>query len=138
MNIQVDTMRKQVMDSWLLIALSISSSVVAQTVIKMGVSNPDAADDASSGFVALITMIVQSPLVLLGLALYGVGALAWIMVLSRLNLSYAYPFLALNFVLITLISRLVLGEMIPTLRWFGLGFICIGILLVARSTISNS
>jgi drug/metabolite transporter (DMT)-like permease len=72
-------------------------------------------------------------LVLAGLALYGLGALAWIVVLSRLDLNVAYPFLALNFVLITIISRVVLSETVPELRWVGIAFICLGILLVARS-----
>ena len=120
------------MESWWLIALSISTSVVAQTVIKLGVDRPDAL--GGDGLLALIGVILRSPLILAGLLLYGVGALAWIAVLSRLNLSYAYPFLAMNFVLIALVSRLVLGETIPLMRWFGIGFICIGILFVARST----
>ena len=134
MNIDTLDMRKQIMEYWWLIALSISSSVVAQTIIKLGVTKPEGASNEAVSVMAPIMMIIQSPLVMMGLLLYGIGALAWIMVLSRLNLSYAYPFLALNFVLITLISRVVLGEVVPTLRWFGLGFICVGIFLVSRSS----
>ena len=62
------------------------------------------------------------------------GALAWILVLRRMDLSYAYPFLALNFVLIALVSRFFLGETVPPMRWVGILIICGGILLVARST----
>jgi multidrug transporter EmrE-like cation transporter len=65
--------------------------------------------------------------------MYGLSAFLWLVVLSRLDLSYAYPFLALNLVLITLVSWIVLGEMIPTLRWLGLGLICLGVVVVARS-----
>jgi drug/metabolite transporter (DMT)-like permease len=78
-------------------------------------------------------MILQSPLVLVGLVLYGIGSLAWIAVLARMDLSYAYPFLALNFILITLVSRLALGETIPTTRWIGIVVICLGIVLIARA-----
>jgi multidrug transporter EmrE-like cation transporter len=53
--------------------------------------------------------------------------------LTRLDLSLAYPFLALNFVLIAIVSRLFLGETIPGLRWAGIAVICSGILLIARS-----
>jgi multidrug transporter EmrE-like cation transporter len=120
------------MEHWWLIALSISASVAGQTTLKLGVSQP-AASTAASGLAALLSTILQSPFVLLGLTLYGLGALAWIAVLSRMDLSYAYPFLSLNFVLITLVSRLALGETIPTLRWVGIGIICCGILLMARS-----
>ena len=81
----------------------------------------------------MLRTIVTQPLVLLGLMLYGCGALAWIAVLRRMDLSYAYPFLALNFVLITLVSRFFLGETVPLMRWAGIGIICVGILVVARS-----
>ena len=62
------------------------------------------------------------------------SALAWIAVLSRLDLSVAYPFLALNFVLVTLVARFFLGESVPPLRWLGILVIIGGILLVAKST----
>ena len=54
--------------------------------------------------------------------------------LDALDLSLAYPFLALNFVLIAIASRLFLGEAIPALRWGGIAVICFGILLIARSS----
>ncbi|MDW8316998.1 MAG: EamA family transporter [Anaerolineae bacterium] len=115
-----------------LIAISILAGVAGQTVIKLGISRPGKGERVSTPL-SLIRMILTSPLVLLGLALYGVGALAWIAVLSRLDLSVAYPFLALNFVLVALASRLFLGEHVPWLRWLGIAVICVGILLVARS-----
>ena len=116
---------------WWLIALSISSGVAGQTALKLGVNQPGAAGGTGT-IMGLVTMILQSPLVLGGLVLYGVGALAWIAVLARMDLSYAYPFLALNFVLITVVSRLALGETIPPARWIGIAVICIGIVLIAR------
>ena len=125
-------MREKMGQYWWLILLSVVSGVAGQTVIKLGVSQPGAAD-AADGFLSLVTMIARSPLVLLGLVLYGVGALAWIAVLSRMDLSLAYPFLALNFVLVTLSSRFLLGETVPMMRWMGILVICAGIILVARS-----
>ena len=117
----------------LLILTSILSSVAGQTAIKLGVEQPAAAARLAGGGLGVIAAIFSSPLVLAGLGLYGVGALAWIGVLSRLDLSRAYPFLALNFVLIALVSRFFLGEEIPLLRWLGIGCIVAGIFLVARS-----
>ncbi len=124
------------MPPWILIAISVLTGVAGQTAIKLGVGQPKTAS-AAAGLLGLLGVIFSSPLVLLGLVLYGVGALAWIAVLARLNLSYAYPFLALNFVLITIISRVVLGENVPTLRWLGIAVICAGIFVVARSSFTN-
>lgn len=126
-------MKQQIMDYWWLILLSVVAGVAGQTAIKLGVSTP-AAPEAADNLFSLLALIMRSPLVLLGLVLYGVGAIAWIAVLTRMDLSLAYPFLALNFVLVALVSRFFLGETIPSLRWLGIGVICIGILLVARST----
>lgn len=125
-------MNPQVAASLGLIGLSIITGVVGQTAIKMGISRPGAAEGAD-GLGGLIKMILGSPLVLLGLFFYGVGALAWIAALTRLDLSVAYPFLALNFVLVALSSWLILRERIPVLRWIGITVICGGILLVAAS-----
>ena len=126
-------MIQQLAQSWWLILISISAGVAGQLSLKLGVGRADVTT-AAPGFQKLLAMIVQSPLILLGLALYGIGAFAWIAVLSRLDLSYAYPFLALNFVLIALVSYFVLGETIPGMRWVGIMIICVGILFVARST----
>ena len=125
-------MAEQLSQTWWLILLSVASGVAGQTVIKLGVERPEAAANGA-GPEGLIRTIVTSPLVLLGLFLYACGALAWIAVLRRMDLGYAYPFLALNFVLIALVSRFILGEDVPLLRWVGIAVICVGILVVARS-----
>jgi multidrug transporter EmrE-like cation transporter len=119
---------QQALQSWWLIALSILAGVGGQVAIKLGVSQGGWKFD----WLSFLPPLLQSPLTLFGLALYGIGAVSWIAVLKRIDLSYAYPFLALNFVLIALASGLLLGESIPTMRWFGLGLICLGIVLVAR------
>lgn len=124
------------MQHWWLIGLSIATSVAAQTTIKIGVSQPGE-NETHLGIVALLALIVQSPLILIGLCLYGIGALSWIALLSRVDLSYAYPFLALNLVLILVVSRAFLGESIPLMRWIGIVVICCGIILVARSEVAG-
>jgi drug/metabolite transporter (DMT)-like permease len=107
--------------------------VAGQTTIKLGIENSGASEGLSIFPLSILAQAIRSPLVLLGLFLYGVGAIAWILVLSRVDLSFAYPFLALNFILITISSRVLLSESIPLLRWVGIAVICIGILVVAAS-----
>jgi multidrug transporter EmrE-like cation transporter len=123
-------MSEQLAQSWWLILISIATGVAGQTCMKLGLTG-SRGGSADQGLVGLLTVIVTSPLVLLGLVLYGVGALSWIAVLRRMDLSYAYPFLALNFVLIALVSQFFLGESIPGTRWIGIGAIVAGILIIA-------
>ena len=126
-------MNSQLASSLGLILLSTIAGVAGQTALKLGVSKPGVAETAT-GLLSIISLILHSPLVLLGLFFYGIGALLWIAVLSRLDLSVAYPFLALNFVLVTVVSRVFLGETVPPLRWLGILVIIGGIMLVAKST----
>lgn len=127
------SMDPTLVSAFLLILLSTAFGVAGQTALKLGVSQPGVAENATGVF-SIIGLIFKSPLMILGLVFYGLGALAWIAVLSRLDLSVAYPFLALNFVLVTLSGRFLLGETVPPLRWLGILVIIAGILLVAKST----
>lgn len=118
----------------MLVLVSVSFSVMGQVALKAGMSQVGRiGSQAALAAGDLVWRVATTPFVLLGLACYALGAVAWLVVLSRLDLSFAYPFLALNFVLITVASRLVLGETVPMLRWLGVVVICFGVILVARS-----
>ncbi|MGQ0679190.1 MAG: hypothetical protein ACT4OM_05965 [Actinomycetota bacterium] len=72
--------------------------------------------------------------VLLGLTLFVVSSVFWLLVLSRVPLSFAYPFAGLAYVLITLFGKFVLREQVPGIRWMGIALIIAGILVVGRSS----
>jgi drug/metabolite transporter (DMT)-like permease len=129
-------MNEQLAQSWWLILISIASGVAGQTSLKIGLTRAGGNAEADTLF-SLVGLILRSPLVLAGLFLYAVGAIAWIAVLRRMDLSYAYPFLALNFVLIALVSQFFLGETVPWIRWVGIGAIVVGILLIANSGVTQ-
>lgn len=77
--------------------------------------------------------VFVSPTLLLGLGIYGLATIAWIMQLRHIDLSRAYPFMALSFVLVPLASVLFLKEAVDGRYWVGVGFIVSGIVLtVAR------
>ncbi len=63
----------------------------------------------------------------------GIGTLLWLAVLYTMEVSKAFPFLSLGFVVIMLISRLFLHETVSGQRWLGVGFITLGIALVSLS-----
>ena len=74
-----------------------------------------------------------NPFVLGGLACYGTSLIIWLVVLSRENLSFVYPMVAFSYVVTMILARFLLKEDIPTLRWFGLTLIILGIICVAKS-----
>ena len=80
-----------------------------------------------------VRRVAANPFVWLGLATFAVSAAAWLIVLSRASLSFAYPFASLTYVLILLFDRVILGDDVPSLRWAGVAFIVGGLLLVSRT-----
>jgi len=118
----------------LLIVASVMLAGVAQITLKAGVNRVTEAQGGQLRFDAeALGAIVTSWVVLGGLALFGLSAVLWIFALSKASLSFAYPFAALGYVLIVGFSVFVLHETVPPLRWLGVAFICVGIVLVAQT-----
>ena len=116
-----------------LILLSVAVAAVAQLTLKHGM-NQVVATNGQLGFDAgSLRAVVSTPSVWLGLVLFGASAVIWLVVLSRTTLSFAYPFASLTYVLILLADRFLLDQRIPPLRYAGVAFIIVGIVLVAQT-----
>jgi len=63
----------------------------------------------------------------LALILYAAATLLWIWILSRVNLSLAYPWVAVGMVIVPLLGWLVFGERVGSIFWLGVAFIVIGV-----------
>ena len=68
-----------------------------------------------------------------GVACYGVSLIVWIIGLSRVPVSMAYPLLSLGYVINAVAAHYLLGEAVTLGRWLGIGFIVVGVWLVART-----
>jgi drug/metabolite transporter (DMT)-like permease len=122
--------------SIILIVLDVLVSVAGQLLLKKGMTDVGRVDASffSQPLAGLWRLFTGSPYVIIGLSMYGVGAIFWLIVLSRVNLSWAYPMIALTYVLIPLAAWLILHEPpIPLIRWVGMVIIMVGVILVARS-----
>jgi drug/metabolite transporter (DMT)-like permease len=115
----------------LLILLSVTMSAVAQILLKTGL--PTGASNLEAGVAASVMRMLFNPWVLGGLGLYFAGALVWLFVLARTEVSYAYPFVSLGFILTMVMGALILGEHVGATRAAGTALIVAGIICVARS-----
>ena len=79
-------------------------------------------------------VILSNPYNLVGLGLYGVSAFLWFIVLSREDLSFAYPIMSLTYALVVISAFAFLGEKIPIIRIIGILFIMLGVALVAQGS----
>ncbi len=120
--------------SLLLVLGSVGTATLGQLLLKSGMTSVGRLGaGALQQPVQTVLAIASTPVVWLGLACYGFGAVLWLVVLSRLDLGYAYPLLALSYILIPLLAHFLLGETIPPLRWVGIAVIFIGVVIVART-----
>ena len=77
--------------------------------------------------------IASSPFILSGLACYVVSVVVWILGLSRVPVSIAYPMLSVGYIVNAFLASMLFGESITAQKLVGIGFIVIGVFLVARS-----
>ena len=78
---------------------------------------------------------LTSPKLIIGTIMLAIFFFLWLAVLSWEDLSVALPMQALNYVLVAFLSQYFLGEIVSPLRWTGIIFVCIGVLLITKSSV---
>ena len=115
--------------------VSIMLLSAGQTAIKYGL-NDIGGVDLSDGIMSLFR-IFQTPWVIAGFFFYGVSAILWLDVLSKLDFSLAFPMVALTYVFTLLIGRFFFGETVGWERILGVVFILTGVYFLIRSGASG-
>ena len=115
------------MNTLLLAIVSVMISVAAQFSLKAGMSSVKAGLEPAS----LITTFTNK-FVLLGFLLYGLGAVVWLGVLAKWEVSKAYPLVGLGFAMTAIVGML-LGEQVSLVRLGGVALIWTGVVLIART-----
>lgn len=113
------------------ILLSVICSSLAHVALKIGMNAVRATPAAGPWEYALRTAL--NPFVILGMGLHFVALAIWLYALSKVDVSYAYPFIALGFVLVLAYSHFFLHEDVNLWRLAGVLLICGGVALVAKS-----
>ncbi len=114
-----------------LIIFNVALAVSGQLAIKAGMKQIGVIH--ASNFFSLLLASLTNVFVLLGLLAYVVAAGTWIVVLSRIDLSVAYPMLSLGYVAILVLSALLLKESVGLVRVLGTVLIIAGVVLIYRS-----
>jgi multidrug transporter EmrE-like cation transporter len=116
-----------------LILFSVFTNFASQVLLKKGMTSIDHFELSFSGISGSILSIVLNGYVVGGLFVMVVSMGSHLVVLSRVDISFAYPFLGLSFVLVTLWGHFVLSEDLNMWRLIGVALICFGVSCVARS-----
>ncbi|WP_180974906.1 EamA family transporter [Fischerella thermalis] len=111
-----------------LLLMSVLASVAGQFFLKAGALKLGRVN-VGNAFNHILS-IIATPELLLGLTCYALGAVAYILLLTRVNLSVAGPCISLVYVFSVLLGYFIFRETIPLMRLTGLSFIIIGVILV--------
>ena len=110
---------------WIMVSYSLGMAC-GQVLFKLA-ARSSLQVEGSSGLLAYINIYL-----LLGMALYVGLSVLWVWILRSIPLSKAYPFVALAFVFTPLLARLIFDEKLSSGYFVGLGFVAVGIIVIAR------
>ena len=111
-----------------LIFASVALNAAAQLLLRFGMR---AGLPVGRTGIALLLDVALRPGVVGGLACYAVSLVLWLLVLSRTEASFAYPFLGVGFVIVALASFLLLGESFTVRKVAGTLIIAAGVAVMA-------
>ena len=114
------------------ILFTVFTNAAAQVMLKKGVMTLGGVSLAGGNPILKVLEIAFQPYVFFGLVLYVVAMASHLYVLSKVDLLFAYPFLSLAYVAVAVAAWLLFGENLNALRIAGIGFICIGTVLIAQ------
>lgn len=113
----------------IILLVSVSLTSIGQLILKKGLLVVGPIERLGLKFFQMLI----NPLVMLGVSFAILGWVAYAMALSKSELSYAYPIWSLTYVIVPLLSLFIFKESISLLKMGGLGFIFLGVFLVAAS-----
>ena len=113
----------------LLVAVALAAT--GQLVLKNGMNL--AKDSAAAHGRSLVLTAATSPWILGGLVIFAVSAVAWLVTLSKVPLSVAYPFNALGYVVILTASAVILHERTNVWTWVGTLLVVGGLIVVVTT-----
>jgi len=116
-----------------LIGFGVLLNALAQLALKQGMRQIGYFDFRLENCGHILLAVAASPYILAGLACYVISVVVWLLVLSRVEVSYAYPFLSIGYIVTAFAGRLFFHEAIGVTRWTGIAVICIGVWLITRS-----
>lgn len=118
--------------SFLLVLTGVLLNAAAQLLLKAGVAHVGIIKLQFHTILSAGLKLAIEPHILGGLACYVVSVVVWILALSRVPVSIAYPMLSLGYVVVAVAAWLIFGETLSAMRIAGIAVIIVGVFLLAR------
>jgi len=115
------------------ILAGVALNATAQLLLKAGTNAVGHFDFTLSNIIPIGFRIATQPPIIGGLTCYVLSVVVWIVGLSRVDVSIAYPMLSLGYVVNAFAAWYLFGEVLSAQRLVGIGVILVGVFIVARS-----
>ena len=116
-----------------LILAVVTTNAISQMLLKQGMNTIGKFEFNGGSLASMFPVVALNPYVIGGLAVLVFSMGLHLMALSRVDLSFAYPFLSVSYVLVLFAGYFWFGEAINSARMLGVALICVGTFFVARS-----
>lgn len=116
-----------------LILVGVLLNAIAQILLKKGMLSIGHFEFHFENFFPIIKKVTNNLYILSGLTSYVISVMIWLLVLARVEVSYAYPFLSVGYVVVTVMGYLIFQENLSWMRVIGIAVIIVGVLLLSRS-----
>ncbi len=126
-------MQKLDLHALALAAVCILLVIAGQTLLKLAVLRSGGMPVLEIGIAGLVRKFVAVPYIFIGFALYGVSAILWLDVLTKLDFSVAFPMVSLTYIGTLFVGRFLFNESVGLCRILGVLLICSGVFFVIRS-----
>ena len=115
------------------ILFTVMTNAAAQLMLKHGMMTLSPLSLEGANPLVRVLQIVFSPWVFIGLSTFVISMASHLYVLSKVELSFAYPFLSLAYVAVAIFAYFIFHEDLNAWRIAGIGLICAGTVLIAQS-----
>ena len=123
--------RKMVSIIIMVLAITLMLSF-AQVNIKKGLNNIGKLE-IKEIFSSKLPSIISNSNIQIGMVLYAIATWLWLVALSKSELSFVYPLVALSYVFGVLFAKIYFNETITWIRWIGIFVIVLGVFLITKS-----
>jgi len=122
------------MQIFALILLGVLLNAGAQLMLKAGMSRIGHFEFSAANVIPISVKVAGNLPIISGLCMYVISVVVWLLVLSRVQVSFAYPMLSIGYVVNALAANYFFGEPLTSIRILGIFVIIAGVYLVAQSS----
>lgn len=117
---------------FIMILACVVIGTTGQLLLKFGMDKVGEFAFAAHNIGPIFLKIASNPFIVGGICCYVLSLVIWLLILSRAQLSYAYPMLSLGYVITAIAAYYFFGEDLSLPRIIGIVFVVLGVLLIAK------